>query len=133
MSSPGEASRRPALDEARERRITDEIIVDAYGSEEQAMGWYYYLQDQITFPFIAVCRRRRQTSPLQVGDEIDVIDMADEAECEHEMYVTIRWGHRPSDSLAVPLAQLNVLHAEDEATVQAVEDWHYWTARGYEL
>ena len=30
-----------------EKRIHDEIIVDANGSEEQAMGWYYYLQDTI--------------------------------------------------------------------------------------
>ena len=30
-------------DEHREERISMEIIVDAYGPEEQAMGWYYYL------------------------------------------------------------------------------------------
>ena len=36
-------------DEEREERITMEIVVDAYGSEEQAMGWYYYLQDTIHF------------------------------------------------------------------------------------
>jgi len=29
-------------DEVRENRIIMEIVVDAYGSEEQAMGWYYY-------------------------------------------------------------------------------------------
>jgi hypothetical protein len=28
-------------DEERENRIVSEIIVDAYGPEEQAMGWYY--------------------------------------------------------------------------------------------
>ena len=27
-------------DDEREERITDEIIVDCYGPEEQAMGWY---------------------------------------------------------------------------------------------
>jgi len=31
----------------RENRIAKEIIVDAYGPEEQAMGWYYYLQDTL--------------------------------------------------------------------------------------
>jgi hypothetical protein len=31
--------RRPPRDEEREQRITMEIIVDAYGPEEQAMGW----------------------------------------------------------------------------------------------
>jgi hypothetical protein len=39
----------------REQRIALEIIVDAYGPEEQAMGWYYYLEDKLQFPFTAVC------------------------------------------------------------------------------
>jgi hypothetical protein len=38
-------------DEAHEERILMKIIVDAYGPEEQAMGWYCYLEDKITFPF----------------------------------------------------------------------------------
>ena len=38
-------------DNVRENRIIDEIIVDAYDAEEQAMGWYYYLEETITFPF----------------------------------------------------------------------------------
>jgi hypothetical protein len=36
-------------DEEREERIQMEVVVDAYDSEEQAMGWYYYLQDKIIF------------------------------------------------------------------------------------
>lgn len=131
MSTRRETTKKPARDDARERRITDEIIVDAYGPGEQAMGWYYYLEDRLAFPFTAVCRARRQTSPLQVGDEVDVVGMADEDECEREMFVAIRWGHRASDSLAVPLAQLDIVHAPDEATTQAAADWHYWDARGY--
>jgi hypothetical protein len=34
--------RRAKKDSKREHRIAMEIIVDAYGPEEQAMGWYYY-------------------------------------------------------------------------------------------
>ena len=41
--------------EPREYRIAMEAIVDAYGPEEQAMGWYYYLDDKIQFPFEACC------------------------------------------------------------------------------
>ena len=33
---------RRAKDEEREERIHMEIIVDAYGPEEQAMGWYNF-------------------------------------------------------------------------------------------
>ncbi len=42
---------RSSRDEEREERIHNEIIVDAYGPEEQAMGWYYYLEDKLCFPF----------------------------------------------------------------------------------
>ena len=31
-------------DDDREQRIQDDIVVDAYGPEEQALGWYYYLE-----------------------------------------------------------------------------------------
>jgi hypothetical protein len=129
MSPRRATSKASPREEVREQRIANEIVVDAYGPEEKAMGWYYYLQDRLVFPFIASCRLRRQTSPLQIGDEVDVIAMADEDECEHEMFVAIRWGHQASDSLVVPLAQLDVVHAEDETTAEAVADWHYWDER----
>ncbi len=46
---------RRSRDEEREERITMEIIVDAYGAEEQAIGWYSYLEDTLHFPFTARC------------------------------------------------------------------------------
>jgi len=33
----------------REERIDNEVVVDAYGPEERAMGWYYYLERKIRF------------------------------------------------------------------------------------
>ena len=42
-------------DPIREERIHNEVVVDAYGAEEQAMGWYYYLEDKIRFPLQAKC------------------------------------------------------------------------------
>ena len=36
---------RTSRDEAREQRIEMEIVVDCYGPEEQAMGWYVYRDD----------------------------------------------------------------------------------------
>jgi len=113
-----------------EVRITTEVIVDAYDREEQALGWYSYLEEQLTFPFLTRCVSERAISPLQVGDEVDVIDMAPQEECAHEMFVGMRWGHRRT--LAVPLSQLEVTDAE-EGTRRAVEDWRYWLDRGNEL
>jgi hypothetical protein len=118
---------RVETDEAREHRIHMEIIVDCYGEVERAMGWYCYLQDKLTFPFLARCIAKRATSPLKVGDEVEVLGMAPDEECEREMFVVMRWER---EGLAVPLSQLEVIHASDE-TEEALEDWLYWTERGY--
>lgn len=107
-----------------------EIVVDAYGAQERAMGWYSYLQEQLRFPFTAICVAKRAISPLRVKDEVEVIGMPGEDECEHEMFVTIRWD---KEGLAVPLAQLNPISNTDEETKQAVADWHYWVQMGYEF
>jgi hypothetical protein len=120
---------RQARDEAREERIHMEIIVDAYGPEEQASGWYNYLDDTLQFPFSARCVVRRTTSPLEPGEKVEVIGMAPDEECEHDMFVLIRWKQR---QLAVPLMQLEGVQV-DEETQQAIEDWHYWVNQGYQL
>jgi hypothetical protein len=86
-------------DEAREERIMMEIVVDAYGPEEQAVGWYYYLKGLLQFPFLSHCIAERAISSLRVGDEVDVVGMAPKDECEHEMFVLMRWERR---TLAVP-------------------------------
>jgi hypothetical protein len=123
------ARTKPQRDEVREERITMEIVVDAYNEDERALGWYCYLNDQLDVPFRARCLAERSISPLEVGDEVEVIGMPAGDECEREMFVTIRWGKR---QLAVPLAQLEAIGADDQ-TREAVEDWHYWVGMGYEF
>jgi hypothetical protein len=120
---------RQAKDEAREERIHMQIVVDAYGPEEQAMGWYSYLDDILQFPFSARCIARRTISPLEPGEEVEVVGMAPAEECGHEMFVLIQWKQR---QLAVPLMQLEGIRVDVE-TQQAIEDWHYWVNRGYEF
>ncbi|MFZ9737330.1 MAG: calcium-binding protein [Prochlorotrichaceae cyanobacterium] len=116
-------------DAVREERITMEIVVDAYGPEEQAMGWYYYLDDKLNFPFVATCVNKRRISPLKIGTDVTVVGMAPEEECEQEMFVEIEW---EDDVLAVPLSQLQPL-GFDEETQEAIDDWHYWVDQGYEF
>ena len=116
-------------DEAREHRIAMEIVVDAYDAEEQALGWYTYLEEKLSFPFLTKCIARRAISPLRVGDEVEVLAMAPEQECQHEMFVMMRW---EKEGLGVPLSQLQVIHGDDE-TQTAVEDWHYWVNMGYQF
>ena len=111
----------------REDRIHNEAIVDAYGPEEQAMGWYYYLEGKIRFPFQAKCIVAKAVSPLLKGETVEVRRMAPEDACSNEMLVLITWHGR---KVAVPLSQLSPLEA-DESTAEAIGDWHYWIAQGY--
>jgi hypothetical protein len=122
---------RPEIetDEVRERRITMEAVVDAYNEEERAVGWYYYLEGKLNFPFLGRCSTRRSTSPLKVGGEVEVIGMAPVEDCEHDMFVEMDWDE---ESLAVPLSQLEVIDADDQ-TREAVEDWLYWIKKGYQF
>ena len=113
----------------REHRIEQEIVVDAYGAEENAMGWYCYLEERLHFPFRAKCITHRAISPLRKGREVEVIELASADECGSEMFMAVTWEKR---TLAVPLAQLRPIQA-DKATKQAVADWHYWVEQGYEF
>jgi hypothetical protein len=88
-----------ARDEIREQRIAMEAVVDAYGSSERAMGWYYYLDGKMKVPFKARCRFARPISVLKVKEEVEVHGMAPEEECESEMFV---WVRRAGDRIAVP-------------------------------
>lgn len=116
-------------DEAREQRITWEITVDAYDEEERGMGWYYYLEGRLRFPFQARCVAVRRISPLQVGEVVQALRMAPEEDNECEMLVEVEWAGR---TFGVPLSQLEAVGADAE-TQEAIEDWHYWVARGYEF
>jgi hypothetical protein len=126
-SHPGsKAMKRLKRDPVREDRIHNEAIVDA-SPEEQAMSWYYYLDGKINFPFRAKCLAANAVSPLRKGEAVEVLRMAVEDLCEHDMLVQIRW---QGCKMAVPLSQLGAIDP-DESTNEAIGDWHYWVAQGY--
>ena len=119
--------KKPAKDPIREDRIQEEAIVDAYGSEEKAMSWYYYLEGKLTFPFEARCIGSKATSPLRKGETVEVLRLAKEEVCGNDMLVQIKWQGR---NMAVALSQLAAIDP-DESTTEAIGDWHYWVSQGY--
>ena len=120
--------KQTAEDKAREERI-GEITADANDMEEVMMGWFAYLDDSITFPFEAECIEQNQISPLRKGEKVIALELVSEEDSRNEFFVLIEWSGR---KMGVPLAQLKPLKVSKE-TKQAVEDWQYWKARGYEF
>jgi hypothetical protein len=115
-------------DKSREDKIMNEIIVDAYDTEERIMGWQTYLDDTLKFPFKAKCIKEIIISPLTKDEKIMALRMADEP-YGNSMFVIIEWQNR---QLGVPLEQIFPIDS-DEETREAVEDWHYWVERGYQF
>ena len=113
-------------DPEREERIEMEAIVDAYGPEEQAMGWYYYLQDRIAFPFRGRCLVETRISLLKKGEMVQVIALAPEEDCMCTMLVIAEWHER---EMGIKLEQIEAAEIDDESE-EAISDWRYWTNRG---
>ena len=116
-------------DPAREDRIVMEIVVDAYDSIERAIGWHCSIENVIDNNVRCRCRKTRSMSPLKVGEEVDVLEMAPADDCESEMFVFVNWSDR---KLAVPLEQLEPISG-DPKVIEMIEDWLYWCLMGYDF
>jgi hypothetical protein len=117
-------------DEIREERIEMEIIVDAYNEEEQAISWYYYLEDKLDFPFRAKWLNKRG----QFQDrKVVVLEMSPEDECQNEMFVEVLYQEGEfEDVFSARLFDIEPVDADSE-TQEGIADWHYWINRGNEL
>ncbi|MEM7772872.1 MAG: calcium-binding protein [Cyanobacteria bacterium P01_A01_bin.37] len=111
-----------------EERITMKIVVDAYSSDEVALGWYYYLQKTLEFPFTANRITKRRKSPEKIVELVEVTGLAHEDDCEHEILVEIA---RDGAIFDVPLIQIEAPEADADIQ-QAIADWHYWVNQGYD-
>ena len=105
---------RTKEDPEREERIAMETIVDAYGPEERAMGWYYYLKDRIAFPFQGRCLVETRISPLKKGETVQVIALAPEEDCMCTMLVIVEWHGR---EMGIKLEQIEAVEIDDESKV----------------
>lgn len=122
------ANREP--DPIRENRIEDEIVVDAYGEEERAMGWYYYLQDRITFPFLAKWKKTTKKTGAIAEKEVEVLDMASAEDCESNMYVEVAYIDKDDDTFTAKLSDIEAINPDPD-TEEALADWKYWIDMNY--
>jgi len=119
-------------DPVREHRIVYEIVVDAYDEAERAMGWYYYLQDKITFPFLAKWKKKAQKTGLITEKEVEVLGMASEEDCESNIYVEVAYTGEQDDTFIAKLSDIEAINLDPD-TEEAIADWLYWIDMGYEF
>ncbi len=119
-------------DPIREHRIDYEIVVDAYDAEERAMGWYYYLADKISFPFLAKWKKTNKKTGAITEKEVEVIDMASADDCERSMYVEVAYVDEKDDTFTAKLSDIEEI-VPDADTAEAIAEWKYWEDMGYEF
>ena len=110
-------------DPHRENRITDEIIVDCYDDEEERMGWYYYMSDNLTFPITATI-----SLLLQAGaSEIKAVEIV-EIDPKSEQGYPIRLGILEKGSERIqyinPEAIISLNTSPENLDIK--NDWLYW-------
>ncbi|CCD37062.1 unnamed protein product [Candidatus Paraburkholderia kirkii UZHbot1] len=69
----------------------------------EKLPWYYYLEEQLSFPCEANVRKAMASLPLPTGEPVSVIGLAHEDRCRIGIFVWVRWGQRDA---VVPLAQI---------------------------
>jgi hypothetical protein len=118
------------IDPIREHRIDYEIVVDAYDEDERAMGWYCYLGDKITFPFLATWQKKNRKTGTIVEKEVEVLGMASEDDCAKNIYVEVAYINEKDDTFTANILDIEATNP-DQNTQEALADWQYWSDRGY--
>ena len=108
-------------DPIRENRIDYEIVVDAYDESERAMGWYCYLQDKITFPFLAKWKKKAKKTGLITEKEVEVLGMASEEDRESNIYVELAYTGEQDDTFIANLSDIEAINLDPD-TKEAIAD-----------
>jgi hypothetical protein len=110
-------------DPDREDRILNEVIVDCYDEEEEETSWFYYLNDEVSYPFSAVVRLSKKGGQTE-EKTVEVVEMDPEAENGG----TLRMGiTEPGQKRVqyIPLSDFVKADTTDD-NLQALNDWLYW-------
>lgn len=109
-------------DEEMKDKIYNEIIVDAYDEYEQSMGWYYFFEETLEFPFTATAHLKKRDGATEskrvkitgiVSKEEDFRSDDFNLEMEQGQYL------RP-----VAYSALSDIKASEE-TLEAFQIWEY--------
>ncbi len=107
-------------------KIDDEIIVDCYDETEVSMGWYYFMEETLKFPFKATVSLQKRDGSTE-SKEVKITGLAsDEAGFTNKDFnLEIENGEY---RYTVAYSQLSHLKASAE-TRDALRIWNYWLSK----
>ena len=85
------------------------------------MGWYYYMEDKLNFPFFATTEIEKRNGEKEIK-KVEVLKLTCKEEFGDDMTVGVAFDEYLH---SVPLLSLKNIEA-DEESLEAVGDWRYW-------
>jgi Calcium binding len=110
-------------DEAREHRIHDEIIVDAYGEYEQSMSWYYHMEENLAFPIKAKVKLRLRGDKTE-EKAVKIVEIDSKSETSLTLRLGITEGKSDRVQYICPDEIININTTEEN--LEVLNDWLYW-------
>ena len=107
----------------RDHRIHDEIIVDAYGEEEQAMSWYYYMEENLDFPMQAKIKLRLRGGKTE-EKTVKIVEVDPKSETSLTLRLGITEGKSDRVQYISPFDIVSI-NTSDE-NLEILNDWLYW-------
>ncbi len=110
-------------DPLRDERILNEVIVDCYDEDEEAMSWYYHLADELEFPITATVRFALKGGNAEVKPA-QIVGVDPKSEQGRSLRLSIVEGGSqrvqyisPEDVVSMDTTPGNLL---------IINDWLYW-------
>ena len=112
------------MSEENFRNYIDEILMDCNGEEDEYMSWYYYVEDELEFPFRAKIVVRKDTGEKFLK-EIEVLELSSDENNFHrnfDLKVDIKFDDY---IIEVPLSKLKEIKSSEKIT-EIIDAWNYW-------
>ena len=113
--------------EKYENILHQEILVDCKDEYDLNMNWYYFVQDELEYPFEAAIEIKKRKGG-KILKKVKVIDLAtDDSNFERNFDLKVEVGF-DEYFLEIPLMKLTNIVAT-ERTAEIIEVWKYWVKK----
>jgi Calcium binding len=110
-------------DEEREHRIHYEIIVDAYDEYEQAMSWYYCMEEKLEFPMKAKVKLHLKGGKIE-EKAVQIVEIDPKSETSLTLRLGITEGKSDRVQYISPEDIVSIKASDD--SLEIINDWLYW-------
>lgn len=106
-----------------QNKIDYEIIVDCYDEYEVSMGWYYYMEETLEFPFTATAQVKKRDGSLEKR-EVIITGLASDEEgfLSRDFNLEMENGEL---LVSIAYSKLSQIKASTP-TLEAFQIWNYW-------